>query len=165
MRAESDSQIARDYGLTHSSVRRHRLTHLADKLRLLEQAEARAAISHNTLTVIGFASDLYSRAITLADRADAFFTQVEGRGQVSSRTVQAAASSLRELRASIGLLADLVVDQPAPEAAERVNAELDAAITEALGKLTMPELPAPRVRIEPAEVLEAEVVPAPGPID
>jgi hypothetical protein len=70
---------------------------------------------------------------------------------------QAAAASLREVRASIELLASSCRTRAIQAQAQRVNIELDDAITAALSQLRMYELPAGKAL--PSGVDDAVVVP------
>lgn len=129
-RGESDGAISAAYGMSREAVRRHRNNHL----RFSPEA---ATDSNNAATIIGFAHDLFRRAQGVLDRAEAMLADEEA----GSRSVQAATASLREVRASIELLAKLVVvgDGTEPEKASR-DAVLDSRIAQALDLLTLPAL-------------------------
>lgn len=127
--------------MSREAVRRHRNNHL----RFSDQAKSEA---NNVATIVGYAHDLFKRSSLVLDRAEAMLAQDDA----SSRSVQAAAASLREVRASIELLAKLVVSGEAtPEQTSR-DAALDARIGQALELLTLPALGSG------PEVVDAEVV-------
>jgi hypothetical protein len=125
----SPSKVAAAYGLAHSSVDRHKRNHLkVSSVAVSEAANARV--------VIGYAHKLYERSVAVLDRAEAILASPKA----GPGSVQAAASSVREVRGSIELLAKLVVtDEPTRE--DTQNAWLDAQLTEAVQRMTMPELP------------------------
>lgn len=139
---EPDSAISADYGMARESVRRHRTRHLSFS------AQA-ATDSQNVATIVGYANDLYTRALKVLDRAE----EVLADDQASSRSVQAAAASLREVRSSIELLAKLIVNEPAPDASGSRSAALDLQIGEALAAITLPALGPGADEIEDAELV------------
>lgn len=125
----SDGQIAATYGMSREAVRRHRNNHLS----FSPQA---ASDSHNVATIVGFAHDLFKRSNLVLERAE---TMLES-DDASSRSVQAAAASLREVRASIELLAKLIVSGDQPAESSSKDAALDASIGQAIALLTLPAL-------------------------
>lgn len=140
---EPDSAISADYGMARESVRRHRTRHLSFS------AQA-ATESRNVATIVGYASDLYERACKVLDRAE----EVLASDESSSRSVQAAAASLREVRSAIELLAKLIVNDPAPDDRGTANAALDGRIGEALAAITLPALGPGDSAIVDAEIVD-----------
>lgn len=140
---EPDSAISADYGMARESVRRHRTRHLSFS------AQA-ATESRNVATIVGYASDLYERAVKVLDRAEEVLTSDES----SSRSVQAAAASLREVRSAIELLAKLIVNEPAGDDRGTRSAELDTRISQALDLITLPALGPGDTAIADAELVE-----------
>lgn len=145
---ETLATIGDAYGVSTSSLDRHKANHLKVSAGLVSEAK-------NALTIVAYASDLYERATRVADRAERYLENVES-DDVTSRSVQAAASALRELRGSIEVLARLVVSAP-PEVEPQANSWLDQALTEAVQSLVMAELPAGTQ----GEIAEAVIVHAP----
>lgn len=124
------AEIAQRYGLTKSSLDRHKANHLKVSTQALNE-------QRNALTIIGYAHTLYERACAVLDRAEALLRDEDG----GARSVQAASASLREVRGSIELLARLVVATPdEPPATE--NSWIDQAIAQELAAMRPPELPA-----------------------
>jgi hypothetical protein len=135
---QSMAVLAQAYGLSASALDRHKQNHLRLSPGLVSEAA-------NALTIVGYAHSLYERADRLLEAAE---RGLDG----SPRSVQAAAASVREVRASIDLLARLVVTGPQdPEA--QPDAWLDAAITAAVDRLTVPALSPPE-----DDVVDAQVV-------
>lgn len=143
--AASDGQIAASYGMSREAVRRHRNRHLS----FSPQA---ASDAHNVKTIVGFAHDLFKRSTAVLDRAE----EMLGSGDASSRSVQAAAASLREVRASIELLARLIVNEPDDAAAGSKDAALDASIGQALALITLPALGAGPAIVDAEVISETE---------
>lgn len=143
MEGGSTVALATSSGLSRSSLDRHRANHLKVSPTAVSEAK-------NAFTIIGYAHKLYERAERVLDRAEAM---LEGE-DAGSRAVLAAAGSLREVRASIELLARLVVVEPETDNAAR-NAALDARITLELERLVLPELEASS--IEDALIVEGDV--------
>lgn len=140
--------VADKYGLSTSSLDRHKANHLKVSLQAVSE-------SANARTIVGYASDLYDRAARILDRAEQLLATEDG----GTRGVQAAAASLREVRGSIELLAKLVVS--APEAPpDRVNSWIDEAIALELATMRPPELPAGAAL--PSDVADAELVDPPA---
>lgn len=137
----SPSAIADAYALAHSSVDRHKKNHL----KLSSVAASERA---NALTIVKYAHQLYERSVGILDRAEAVLAS----SGADSRSVQAAASSVREVRQAIELLAKLVVTED-ERTDETQNAWLDAQLTEYVQAMAMPELPA-------GAALESDVVDA-----
>lgn len=126
----STAALADEYGLSIGGLKRHKANHL-------RFSPSAADDSANALTIIGYANDLYRRAESLLQRAESMLKEKDS----SARGVQAAAVSLREVRASIELLAKLVVsgEQVDPVQASR-DAELDAALSQAVASMVLPAL-------------------------
>jgi hypothetical protein len=142
-RGESDGTIAGKYGMSREAVRRHRNNHLSFSPQAASEA-------HNVATIIGFATDLHARAMKVLERAEEMLESGDG----NSRSVQAAAASLREVRASIELLAKLIVSSDQGADGGTDNAQLDAQIQQALSTLALPALAAGPEAIMDAEVIE-----------
>lgn len=140
---ESLASIGDAYGLSSSAIDRHKANHLKVSAGLVSEAK-------NALTIVGYASDLHARATRVLDRAE----QALAGADADSRSVQAAAASLREVRGSIELLAKLVVSTP-PEAEPQANSWLDAALTEAVSALVMAELPPGSDQVTDAVIVQA----------
>jgi len=141
------SAVAERYGLTTAAVNRHKHNHLTVSSALVSEQK-------NALQIVAYASDLYDRAAGILKRAEALLAE-----DADSRSVQAAASAVRELRQTIELLAKLVVAAPQQDKGEE-NSWLDAAIAERLAELSPPELPAGHRAVE-ADVVDAEIVDLP----
>lgn len=141
---DSDAAVGARFGLSRTSIARHRSNHLTF-------SKTQEVAANNVLTIVGYANDLHARAMGILARAEAL---LDAQGD-SARGVQAAAASLREVRASIELLAKLVVDS-GPEATPDNNADLDRSIAEALSAITLPALPAGPAL--PSDVADAVVV-------
>jgi hypothetical protein len=147
------SAIGRAYGIGRDALRRHRDSHLPGLLRDFEgEAEAlRGRQLHHQ------AQDLYKRALANLAEAEQGMLTINAAGQTErKRSARAVASAIREVRATLELLARLAV--VAPTGAElveggRIVGELDAAVDRAL-----------RAAVErsmmqrAAEVAEAEVI-------
>lgn len=140
---EPDSVLSAEYGMSPAALRRHRLNHLSFSKR-------EASESRNVATIVGYASDLYDRAAKVLDRAE----EVLASDESSSRSVQAASSSLREVRAAIELLAKLIVNEPGGDDSGTRSAALDAQIGQALAAITLPAL-GPGA----SDIADAELVP------
>lgn len=142
--------MAERYALGRESVRRHRNNHLQVSTGAVNEAK-------NALTIIGYAHDLYERATKLLSRAEESIDTIGSLADVTdgtSRRIQAAAATLREVRASIELLARLVVTEP-EHAADSTNDLLDSMILEQLATMTLAELPAGTDR----DIVDAELLP------
>lgn len=140
----SDGAVAAAFGLAKASVNRHRNAHLKVSPQAVSEQK-------NAKTIIGYAVTLYERAEAVLDRAEELLAD----GDTGTRGVMAASASLREVRSSIELLARLVVTDT-PDDGGSANAALDALLMEAVGKLTMAELPPGTTR--PVAVVDAELV-------
>lgn len=144
----SQAQISESYGVSTSSIDRHKANHLKVSPGLVSEAK-------NALTIVGYAQDLYERACTVLSRAESLLLQEDN----GARGVQAAAASLREVRGSIELLARLVVATPdAPP--ESTNSWIDQAIAQELAAMRPPELPASALALD-AGVADAVLIDEP----
>lgn len=127
--------VAERYGLGRESVRRHRNNHLQVSTGQVNEAK-------NALTIVGYAHDLYTRATRLLTRAEDSIDTIGSLADMTdgtSRRIQAAAATLREVRASIELLARLVVTEPESKS-DSTNDLLDSLIHEQLQANTMAAL-------------------------
>ena len=123
--------LATAYGLSRPGLQRHLANHLKVSLQALAE-------SNNLLTIVKFATSLYDRCVSLADRIE-LMLDTEG---MTPRSAQAAASSLREIRQAIELLSRLVTTETDHSEDEARNNALDTLILEQLAGMNLPELPA-----------------------
>lgn len=147
---ESAPVVAERYALGRESVRRHRNNHLQVSTGAVNEAK-------NALTIIGYAHDLYERATKLLTRAEESIDTIGSLADVTdgtSRRIQAAAATLREVRASIELLARLVTTEP-ESTADSTNATLDSMILEQLSTMGLAALPPGT----DADIVDAVVLP------
>lgn len=147
---DSAPVVAERYALGRESVRRHRNNHLQVSTGAVNEAK-------NAMTIIGYAHDLYERATKLLTRAEASIDGITEHTDTldgTSRRIQAAAATLREVRASIELLARLVVAEPEQQGDSK-NDTLDAMILEQLATMTLAELPPGTDR----GIVDAELLP------
>lgn len=134
--------VAERYGLGRESVRRHRNNHLQVSTGQVNEAK-------NALTIVGYAHDLYERSKRVLDVAERQLGQEDS----GSRSIQAAAASLREVRSNIELLARLVVTEPESKS-DSTNDLLDSLILEQLQANTMAALEPGNPDISDADVIE-----------
>lgn len=142
---DSAPVVAERYSLGRESVRRHRNNHLQVSTQAVNQA-------NNAMTIVGYAHDLYQRALRVLDVAEQQLAAATGADSSPSRSVQAAAATLREVRSSIELLAKLVVTEPESQDESR-NGALDARIEEALASIQMRALPPGDYDVAEAELV------------
>lgn len=134
---DSAPVVAERYALGRESVRRHRNNHLQVSTGAVNEAK-------NALTIVGYAHDLYTRAVKLLDRAEGSIDGINATGSEldgPSRRLQAASAMLREVRQSIELLARLVTTEP-ESSSDSTNDLLDSMLLEALTANRLAELPA-----------------------
>ena len=136
--------LATAYGLSRPGLQRHLANHLKVSLQALAE-------SNNLLTIVKFATSLYDRCVSLADRIE-LMLDTEG---MTPRSAQAAASSLREIRQAIELLSRLVTSETDHSEDEARNDRLDAALWLQVERMSMPELP-PGGGIDDADIIDPE---------